>query len=43
MPEEFDVVDEVSRDTAELLLGEANLAYGDDRVFVLEPKDGDAR
>lgn len=40
MSETYDVVDVVERETAELLEGtDAVLAYGDEQVFVLEPRD----
>lgn len=36
----FDIVDTVERETAELLEDtDATLAYGDDTVFVLEPRE----
>jgi hypothetical protein len=42
MASEYEVVDRVSRDTAELLQSsdDAILAWHDDDVFVLEPRDG---
>lgn len=43
MAENFEVVDRVTRETAELLEGsdDAILAWDDDGVFVLEPRDED--
>jgi len=36
----FDIVDKVERETAELLEGtEATLAYGEETVFVLEARE----
>lgn len=40
MAESFDVVDVVARETADLLEGtDAKLAYGEEPVYVLEPRD----
>jgi len=40
MADEYQIVDRVERDTAELLSGtDAILAWGDEDVFVLEPRD----
>lgn len=38
MNQEFRIVDSVARENAEYVDGPA-LAYGDDRVFILEPKE----
>jgi hypothetical protein len=39
MPEEFAIVDSVARENAEFVQGAPALAYGEDRVYILEPRD----
>ena len=39
MTDEFDIVDSVARENAEYLAGADALAYGDERVFILEARD----
>lgn len=39
MPDEFDIVDSVARENAEYIAGADALAYGEDRVYILERRD----
>jgi len=39
MTTEYDIVDSVARENAEYIQGAAALAYGDEQVLILEPRD----
>ena len=39
MTDEYRIVDSVARENADYVQGAAALAYGDEQVFILEPRD----